>query len=124
LSKELSAQALIDPNLTALAARFNLKTLDDFFAAIGRGELGPKQVANALQEYKRPVTDTFIPPEVKTTAHKPPAKSTVITAGVSDLLTHFARCCKPVPGDPLSVLLPKDEASAYTARHARTLNGC
>ncbi len=84
-------------DLERLAHRFNFHRIEDLFAGIGRGDLSASQVANALQQ---PEADEWAP-----RAERKPTGShhagEVRVEGVDDLLTHMARCCKPVPNDPV-----------------------
>ncbi len=84
------------PDLEAVAAKHNLQHAEDVYAAIGRGELSPIQVAGVSGRL-RPVVRTRAPATQKSTA----AKGEVVVAGVDDLMTNIARCCKPVPYDPI-----------------------
>lgn len=85
------------PNLEALAPRYNLQHAEDVYAAIGRGDLSPVQIAS-LGEHEKAKKR---PPQIKPVRHKRTAKGEVMVAGVDDLMTSIARCCKPVPYDPI-----------------------
>jgi len=84
-------------DLEHLVQRFNFHRIDDLFAGIGRGDLSALQVANALQQAH--------PAGRARRAERKPAAGQhageVQVEGVDDLLTHMARCCKPVPNDPI-----------------------
>jgi GTP pyrophosphokinase len=98
LEREMTRLSVIRrPDLQALAPKYNFKQADDVYAAIGRGELSPIQVAGLGERPKaeRPRTSS-IPPKAPTTA-----KGEVLIEGVDDLMTSMARCCKPVPYDPI-----------------------
>ncbi|MHB1415782.1 MAG: ACT domain-containing protein, partial [Chloroflexota bacterium] len=61
----------------------------------GYGDINPQQIAMklaAVQEEERVVTPTVAPP---------PPTGGITVMGVGDLLTRLARCCNPVPGDPI-----------------------
>ncbi|MGD9163896.1 MAG: bifunctional (p)ppGpp synthetase/guanosine-3',5'-bis(diphosphate) 3'-pyrophosphohydrolase [Chromatiales bacterium] len=84
------------PDLEAVAAKHNLQHAEDVYAAIGRGDLSPIQVAGVggrLRPAPRPK-----PP---TTPKSTSIKGEVVVAGVDDLMTNIARCCKPVPNDSI-----------------------
>ncbi|MDP1718725.1 MAG: ACT domain-containing protein, partial [Burkholderiales bacterium] len=71
--------------------------LNDFLAELGRGDIGPKQLADALREEPAPAA-----PEVLVT-RKPsaPSRGSVLVVGVDKLLTVPAKCCKPAPPEPI-----------------------
>jgi GTP pyrophosphokinase len=77
--------------------------VDDLFAAIGRGEVSPVQVAGLGVDRRRPQLEEA--PEwhqrKRISRRKQKGSGDVIVAGVDDLLTHVARCCKPVPYDEI-----------------------
>lgn len=102
LDREVTRLGSHKPNLDTAAAHFNLKRGDDLLAAIGRGDISPIQVAGMGSQ---PVAEQPLEPHKlplrrrKLTAEK--RRSEVIVEGVADLLTHMARCCKPVPRDDI-----------------------
>lgn len=87
-----------------LVARFHLKSKEELFAALGRGDLRFQQIAHSLQEQQEPPTETekllnaVAAHEIKKSTDLP---TDIVIGGVSNLVTHLARCCKPVPGDDI-----------------------
>ena len=77
-----------------LAKPFKFDNLDDFYAAIGYGDITTQQIALKLasQQPQRKVSDVVHP--------KPPT-SAVTVRGVGDLLTQLGQCCHPMPGDKI-----------------------
>ena len=84
-------------DLKALYAHFKRKGSDQFFADIGRGLITPAQMLGYLQTETE--TDPF--KKVKKETRAPASRDEVSIHGVGNLLTQFARCCKPVPGDAI-----------------------
>jgi len=75
--------------------------VDDMLAAVGDGDLHVGKIIGRLAETQG---DTLELPEVPMTtpATAPGMGMKDITIlGISGLLTNLARCCKPVPGDPI-----------------------
>ncbi|MES9993051.1 MAG: bifunctional (p)ppGpp synthetase/guanosine-3',5'-bis(diphosphate) 3'-pyrophosphohydrolase [Candidatus Thiodiazotropha sp.] len=99
LDRELTRLSITQkPNLEAVAAKHNLIHPEDVYAAIGRGDLSPIQVASfGTRERAEAVPKT--PPE--TPRQHPVAKGEVVVADVDDLMTTIGRCCKPVPYDSI-----------------------
>lgn len=87
----------IHPNLQKLATLLDLKDEDSLFAAVGRGNLRFSQVQHALETQDK-VKTVSAPIVAKPEASKSKGMN---IAGVSDLLTRIARCCKPIPGDAI-----------------------
>lgn len=102
LDKELQRLSVTGVDFDALAKKFNLQGVDDLYVGLGAGDLRITQVTNAAQEQ----TDTGKPkeeiiPAVRTKSRKPRNAEDITVEGVGNLLTQFAHCCKPVPGDPI-----------------------
>ena len=100
LDKELQRLGMTGSNLDALAASLGFEKLSDMLVAVGRGELGHKQLQDALRP---PPANGPVAEEVETLVRKPKASGggSVLVVGVDRLLTVPAKCCKPVPPEPI-----------------------
>lgn len=78
-----------------LARLFKLEEAEELFLAVGVGEIGIAQLSTKL------ITQEEEPIFRPTKAVAPPLGPSIQVLGVGDLLTNFARCCNPVPGDPI-----------------------
>ncbi len=99
LERTLSRYSIQNADLKDLIDHFKRKDGDQFFADIGRGMITAAQIIGYLQTEPEP-TDPFKKVkklETKTSA----SKDDVSIHGVGNLMTQFARCCKPVPGDSI-----------------------
>jgi GTP diphosphokinase / guanosine-3',5'-bis(diphosphate) 3'-diphosphatase len=80
-----------------VAKAYNYETVDDFYAAIGYGAVGGQSVVMRLGvvDDGQSTLPTVAPPQqtVRTGG--------VRVKGVGDLLVRFAKCCHPIPGDPI-----------------------
>lgn len=96
LERELSRAGISHPNFEKIAARFNYKNDETLFASIGHGNLRVSQVIHALQTEQRPEISkqTSLPLKQATET-----QGSLQIAGINDLLTRIAKCCKPIPGD-------------------------
>ena len=106
LDREVKRLSVPKPDLDDLAKKFSFHRAEDLLAAIGQGEVSAIQVANAqLQRdnlQKRRDTDVEIREKVRQRKGPPQESSgSVVVHGVGDLMTQMARCCKPVPYDPI-----------------------
>jgi GTP pyrophosphokinase len=97
VDRELKRLGLSDVRLDDIAAAFKYERLDDFFAAMGYGDINPQQLASRLAPLL-PRPEEVIPQTPSRTAEY---TGGVRVDGVGDLFTRLARCCTPVPGDPI-----------------------
>jgi GTP pyrophosphokinase len=101
LEDEFKRLSLYDINLEQLARKVNYQEPDDMFAAIGAGDLRPTHVANVAQQLIEPTARQL---DLKLTSARKKAydtESDIQILGVGKLKTQVARCCKPLPGDPI-----------------------
>ncbi|MFN0153054.1 MAG: RelA/SpoT family protein [Gaiella sp.] len=91
--------------LAQVIQELGFKKAEDFYIALGSNKVGAGQVVNKV--IQRLKTDEVATEPVVT--QKPgKARSTVdseqlgiVVPGVSDVLVRLAKCCTPVPGDPI-----------------------
>ena len=102
LDKEINRLGVSKPQLEALLEKYNFKTVDDLFAAIGRGEVSAAQIANLQVADPEKDDDLEITTKAENRVSQHSGKGgQVVVQGVDDLMTHTALCCKPVPYDPI-----------------------
>ena len=86
-----------------LIGEFGLTSVEALHLAIGSGELGLAQVAGAIERRLRnrsqPLPGADLPPIGATRRQQAAA---VEVEGVGDLLSTHARCCNPVPPEPVT----------------------
>jgi GTP pyrophosphokinase len=99
LAREFDRLGLTDVNYEKLAQRLNFNKVDDFLAALGRGEVKPMQIVHALPELGEPPVKEPRPAPARAPAARHAAGVTI--QGVGNLLTRMAKCCNPVPGDAI-----------------------
>ncbi|HEX6690050.1 MAG TPA: bifunctional (p)ppGpp synthetase/guanosine-3',5'-bis(diphosphate) 3'-pyrophosphohydrolase [Burkholderiales bacterium] len=93
VEKELKRLGAAQANLDELASRLGFKKPDDLFAAVARDEINLKQIS-----LKEEPAEVDAP---KLHKGKPGKKGSVLIVGMDSLMTQLARCCKPVPPDPI-----------------------
>lgn len=100
LDRERQKLGIKDVDLDELARHFHLPRGDDLLLAVGRADIAPAQLANAL---KLPEWQPKVPAAPPAKKPLPPAtgkaSEEVTIQGVRNLLTYFAHCCEPKPGD-------------------------
>lgn len=100
LDRELQRLGIDAPDYDALVARFRQSKLDDLLIAIGRGDVSTAQIVRSLEEMSAPEPEPELPALTKRSRTAREGVDVRIE-GVGDLLTQIAKCCKPVPNDPI-----------------------
>lgn len=91
-----------DGRMQLVLPEFSLNVLDDLFAAVGTGKLTPKKVLQRLLTILNPKQEVVAEPVITPIKEGEPARKPadgITIKGIEDTLIHFAKCCKPVPGD-------------------------
>jgi GTP pyrophosphokinase len=101
LEKELQRMGL-EANLDELAVQLKLGSEAQLQLAIGAGDVTLAAVVNAI-ERSRPAPDALTERPQAARRGRPgkPGKG-ISVSGVGDLMTHMARCCRPVPPEPIT----------------------
>ena len=108
LERELKRLGLHQAELAPVARRFHAETVDDLYIQVALGDVGPNQVVRVLHELQHaaePATPAVSRPSPRRAPRKDPAGFTV--QGVGNLLVQLARCCQPVPGEPIAGYLTR-----------------
>jgi len=106
IENEAKRLGLIQSDFKQVVKRFSLATVDDLYVAIGNGDLTVGQVVNAIDRLRAEQTE----PQAEDLVSKTPVRQReteqksagdVTIEGVGNLMTTIAKCCQPVPGDPV-----------------------
>lgn len=106
LDRELKRLRITDIKFEELAEACGYVKTDDFLAALGYNDISLQQVIRKtldLTMQREKAAKEENPIEYVTASPAPPPASNdgVTIRGMGDLLTTMARCCRPVPGDPV-----------------------
>jgi GTP pyrophosphokinase len=119
LEKELRRLSLLQADLAPMVAKFNVPSVDDLYVLVALGDVGPHQVGRALLDHERSRQDATAdsgrgeasrgelaraPPKI---APKPVSGSAFTVVGVDNMLVQIARCCQPLPGEPIAGYLTR-----------------
>jgi GTP pyrophosphokinase len=92
-----SIAAVGQERLLETARSYNFESVDDFYAAIGYGAVGATAVVMKLGVVDD--TERTLPTEAPPTTSRPTGGIKV--KGAASLEVRFAKCCQPIPGDPV-----------------------
>jgi len=112
-----STVAVGQDKLIEVAHQYNHDSLDDFLAAIGYGAISPQSVVMRLGV----VDDTQLTLPTVAPPPQPARAGGVRVKGVGDLLVRFARCCHPIPGDPIQGYITRGKGVTVHLRSCPTV---
>jgi GTP pyrophosphokinase len=101
VEKVLRREGATHVSLDSLAGRLGVGKPEDLFVAVARDEINLRQLLTAVRGLKG---DAPLPEKIETAKKKKtasPQTGVLVVGGVDRLLTQLARCCKPVPPDPI-----------------------
>ncbi|MDF1690986.1 MAG: GTP diphosphokinase [Zhongshania sp.] len=103
LDKEFKRLALNSIDYKYLADQMHCPSVDDMYASVGAGEISTFQLIKAAHNLAGREGDAsqslvkLRPPSTKNNDG-----SQIRISGVGNLMTYFARCCKPLPGEAIA----------------------
>lgn len=97
LERELQRLGLLDLNYEKMGRELGYKTPDELFIALGCGDLSLNRIIKQLEETEESA-DIL---QITSPAHKPASSDVIQVVGLKGLLWQFAKCCHPMPGEPI-----------------------
>jgi GTP pyrophosphokinase len=100
LEREMSRLNIKDTSTDLIAETMKFKDTEALSVALGSGDLTGAAVATALQQMRGVGTEqqTF---RTRKSLSRGSDSDTVAISGVGDLMSNFARCCRPVPPESI-----------------------
>lgn len=84
------------------------KTLEDLLVGLGYGKITARDISRAVipaEQLEKPSEEKeqkgFLQKIINTAMRKSEARNAVMVSGMGDILIRFAKCCHPIPGDPI-----------------------
>lgn len=102
--------------LQRIAQELSFQKVEDLLAGIGFGEISIRQVVNRMLP-KEEVEDKKEEESLSfTSRHSPKEKGGVLIRGIQDVMTRFAKCCSPLPGDEVVGFITRGRGITIHAR--------
>lgn len=98
LEREIRRLGMSDVDPEKLAHSFDYRTSEDLFVALGCGDISLGRIINSLHEAGK-TKDPLL--EIQPIQETKISGNSVSVLGLKGILTSFARCCNPAPGDPI-----------------------
>jgi GTP pyrophosphokinase len=118
IEKELARMGTSLSEMQAdLLRMFKFEDTEELFLRVGYGEISTQHIANKIASLIEETTEIE---EVEA-----PFKATFTTSirvlGTGDLLTRIARCCNPVPGDPIIGYVTRGEGVSVHRKNCKNV---
>lgn len=97
-----------------VAKQMNYQSADDLFAALGYGETTANKIINKL---KKPQPKT--PESTFHTSNRKKSEKDIV--GLEGLMYSFARCCSPIPGEPIVGVVTRSKGVSVHRIDCKTL---
>jgi len=101
LEREFSKLNVRDLTITDIATHLKFKDADALCVALGAGDITAAGVATAIQNLRQ-VAPAERRPKRRSKPKHSNASQQIAVSGVGDLMCNFARCCRPVPPEPIT----------------------
>lgn len=99
LKAEMQRFGLRFVGMEKVAEKVNYHSANDMFAALGAGDLRLMQVIHAAENLQGRIEKE--PLRLREPSQRKEQDSDIRILGVGNLMTSIAKCCQPVPGDPI-----------------------
>ena len=108
LDRELHRLGVTSINQEKIAQKLSFGKLEDFLAAIGRGDVSDHQIIQTVLEEITPKSEVAAKPLVSKPAAAHASPTGILVEGVGNLLTKMAKCCQPAPPDSIVGYVTRD----------------
>jgi GTP pyrophosphokinase len=117
LDRELHRLGVSSVNQEKIAQRLHYPKLEDLLAALGRNDVTQRQLTLAIQaEVPEVRSEVVTQPAIRPIATKGKAAG-VIVEGMGNLQTKMARCCNPMPPEPIVGYVTRDRGITIHRRN-------
>ncbi|WP_028449307.1 RelA/SpoT family protein [Chitinibacter tainanensis] len=101
--KEASRAGASNLNQDTVASRLQCKTIDEVYVGLGQGEISLRELNLAFSDAQRPAEPPVeeTPEDFVKAARASQHGEGILIEGIDKLMTMLAKCCKPVPPDPV-----------------------
>jgi GTP pyrophosphokinase len=123
LQQELKRLGLSVP-FEEIAQLCNAKTIEDLFAQIGSGDTIAREVAEQVLAQRTRIAEEdelATLPQLAPEADPPPPTPGLQVRGMDGLPTRLARCCNPVPGEPIVGYVTRSKGVTIHRPDCRTI---
>ncbi len=119
LTKATFDELMKNGELEKVANTMNYQSSEDLFAALGYGETTVNKILNKIPKPKKEEDEESL--ISKTAQNKPKKTKTKDVIGLEGMLYSFARCCSPIPGEPIVGVVTRSKGVSVHRLDCKTL---
>jgi len=101
LDKEFKRLGIRNVDLENILSDLGVKTVDDLYVAIGCGDIGVGRVVNKIAETEDDGLESDFEFDLTEEPTSIMPSDTIKVMGLKGIATTMAKCCNPMPGDPI-----------------------
>ncbi|MBI4765989.1 MAG: bifunctional (p)ppGpp synthetase/guanosine-3',5'-bis(diphosphate) 3'-pyrophosphohydrolase [Deltaproteobacteria bacterium] len=110
------SQSMKSDALLRIAQELSFQKIEDLLAGVGFGEISVRQVVNRMLPKEEGEEKQEEEPLTFATRRPPKEKGGVLIRGIQDVMTRFAKCCTPLPGDEVVGFITRGRGITVHAR--------
>lgn len=109
-------RAFENPDIEEFLRKTGCKSLDEYYVSLGYGrsdihmlvkEVFPDKYQEENQQEEEENDESFLNRVFKSAKKKKKKDSLIVVDGIGDVLVRYAKCCNPIPGDPIVGLISR-----------------
>lgn len=117
LTKAVFDEHIKNGEFEKVAKQMNYQSTEDLFAALGYGETTLNKIVNKLKKPKEKQIDVNFSQDTRR------KKSDKDIAGLEGLLYSLAKCCSPIPGEPIVGVVTRSKGVSVHRLDCKSLEG-
>lgn len=125
-AKNLALHKLLEEKyLKELFERYSFASLDDMYASLGHGGVTTNQILTKLVRIDDELNEDKKEDEIKLAPvnyQQEYKQDVIIIRGLNNILTRFAKCCTPIPGDEVIGYVSRGKGITIHRNNCKTLN--
>ncbi len=118
LEKAIARLGKGHPNIERLAAQSGYSRVEDFWVGLARGDISQRQIELLLDPLAHPA-EGDVTPTLRRLAET--GSGGVLVLGVTNIATTMAKCCKPVPPEPIVGFVTRGRGVSIHRTNCRSL---
>ena len=118
LEKTLARLGKGQPNVERLAAQSGFSRAEDFLVGLARGDISQRQIELLLDPLSQP-DEPETPPPLRQAQET--GGEGILVLGVTNIATFMAKCCKPVPPEPIVGFVTRGRGVSIHRTNCRSL---